>query len=60
MDKMKILETIGDAAGLFVLCALAACGEEWFGAPAERTLLVTVLWQLLTLRSAAEAKEAAR
>lgn len=54
MDKMKILETICDAAGLFVLCALAGCCEKWFGAPVERTLLVTVLWQLLALRSAVD------
>ena len=53
MDKMKIGETIYDAVGMVVLIVLAACGEELFGTPQERTLIITVLWQLLMLRSAA-------
>lgn len=53
MDKMKIGETIYDAVGMVVLIVFAACCEEWFGTPQERTLLITVLWQLLMLRSAA-------
>ncbi len=53
MDKMKIGETIYDAVGMVFLCVLAVCCEEWFGTPQERTLLITVLWQLLMLRSAA-------
>ena len=51
MNKTEILETVCDAVGLFALCALAGCCEEWFGAPAERTLLTTVLWQLMRLKS---------
>lgn len=54
MDKMKIGETIYDAVGMVVLIALAACGEELFGTPQERTLLITVLWQLILLNSKAD------
>lgn len=53
MDKMKIGETIYDAVGMVVLIVFAAFCEEWFGTPVELNLLITVLWQLLMLRSAA-------